>query len=89
MRPTDGENDRGGTWDRQTDCTFDKNRLCLVHGSVAKKVDVRWIESKKEYGNVRTRISKLHCTAKNKVPADQNISPACYAVIFWQAHSRN
>ena len=80
IKPADDENDRGGAWDGQTDCTFDKNRLCLVHGSVAKKVDVsvlkwRWIESKKEYGNVRTRISKLHCTAKNKVPADLNISP--------------
>ena len=47
---------------------------------MAKKVDVsvlkwRWIESKKEYGNVRTRISKLHCTARNKVPKDLNISP--------------
>ena len=46
--------------------------MCLVHGSVAKEVDVsvlkwKWIESKKEYGNVRTRISKLYCTAKNKV----------------------
>ena len=80
IKPADDENDRGEAWDGQTDCTFDKNRLCLVHGSVAKKVDVsvlkwRWIESKKEYGNVRTRISKLHCTARNKVSTDLNISP--------------
>ena len=67
--------------DEHTDCTFDKNWMCVLHGCTTKKVEIsvlkwRWVESRKQYGNVQTKITNLHCTANRIAPTVYDISPA-------------
>ena len=57
----------------ENDCVFNTERMCTTHDCATKKVQVRvekwkWIESKKCYGFVKEKVTKIHCIGKKLVP---------------------
>ena len=57
----------------ENDCVFNNERMCTTHDCATKKVEVRvekwkWIESKKCYGFVKEKVTKIHCIGKKLPP---------------------
>ena len=72
-------------------CTFDDQDICLNHGCKGTRVKIsttkwRWKPKSKEYGNVKCKIEKIICKARNQIPVEPEISTNIQVNLSKQRH---